>query len=295
MGLTVGAVCALDIGGVNMQFTSVKQNSVYQFTDTGLESISGFLDSIEERVAEGLVVIDYSILLEPSILDLDTIFPLLGMAETPTDTFTMSDTLPSFTVIMKIGTNYHTFATNYVNDAIFRHARGSHPQRLELRIFGTSETIAGSDPGIATLVDGVGYPFPDVAVTLAGNAHQVDRLAMAFKNNLVREWNNSTTATGICPSSREVYIGTSTPYYTTNEKALYTAVAGASPSVTGAAAAVTYTRGTRSTAFAYENAKLLATPPSILAKNKEVRLDQFYRCYRTVANPVCVVTHDATV
>lgn len=294
MSCTVGAVTEFDFAGTNMQFVWLRQNSSYQLTDSGAEAINGFLDPMETRVTAGLTVIDFTVMLEPTISDLDVILPKLCFAESPTDTFTMDQTLDSFTTILAMGPKFHTISTCYIDKAIFRHQRGSTPLRLELRIFGTSESLADADPGVAAFADGVGYPFPDVTVNVPGLSDmKVDRVAIGIDNKVMREWNNSTTLTSACPTAREIYLATSSPY-TDTEEAVYSTPAGGTLSTAGGS--VVWNRGDgRSTTFTFEHLQLLAKPPDILGKDKEVRLDQFYRAYRTASAPALVVTHDATV
>lgn len=290
-GCTMGAVTQLELNDVQMQFLWIRQNSVYQLTDSGWEAINGFLDPLDTRVTEGLVVIDFSVMLEPTIADWDTLLPLIGFSEGTTDTFTLTQTIPSFTTVMNLGPKYHSYATCYVDRAVVRHSRGEHPQRLELRIFGTSETLADSDPGISTLAEGVGYPFHQVVCTVQGGAEAIDRYSIGIDNKIHREWNNSRTLSGACPGGRQIYLGISTPY-TNDEEALYSVPAGGTLSTTGGS--IAYTRGNFSQTWTFEHLQLLASPPDVLGKNDEVRLDQFYRAYRSVSAAALVVTQDAT-
>ena len=103
------------------------------------------------------------------------------------------------------------------------------------------------------------------------------------------QWNNSATATAICPTDRENTLSLSTPY-TSDESALFTTPLS---SATGAAATLAFSRSGQSTSIAFANLKSIARPPGIPNKG-QIRLPLHYRAYKSGSTASVIVTHDAT-
>lgn len=293
-GQSQGHAAQLAINGQAMEFLSVRGGQTTQLVDNTEQAIRGILDHQEERVAEGLKPIRLEIEMQPTPSELDVLLPLIGMEESPTDTFTVTDDFSSllFTVIVDRVAKVHTYANCIVDKAEFYGQTGNLPIGLKLTIIGTtaeSEGAAGSFSATALDLDH-NYAFYEGVLTLESAAREFDRFRLGIENNVFASFNNSQTATDVCPTDRAIWLAESSPYNST-EADLYTnGIADAG----GAAGSLVFTRSTKSTTFTFGNLKLIGRPADIPGK-EEIRLDNFYRAYKSGATPVLVVTHDNTV
>lgn len=274
-----------------MQFRKVIDESAYQLSGGLDESITGYLDPIEERNVDGLRFHRFTLHLEPTVEDLDTLLPLMGLAEAPADTFTLEDTLSSFDVLMYRGERYFFYDDTYCAGFVFRHAKGDHTLQLELKCVALALTSEGdADPGMPAFPSGTPYAFPQTVLTLVSTTRAFDRYALAVDHKVIVQHNNSQDATCVIPSAREISLAVSTPYVNATEDLLTDRVGDSD----GEGATLVYTSGGFSTTFTFQNLKLMLTMPDILGKDKEIRFDQYYRAFRTVATEALIVTHDAT-
>lgn len=292
-GQTQGFECQLAIGGQAMEFLSIRGGQTTELIDNSENAIRGILDRPKERVTQGLKRIRLEISMEPSPTELDVILPLIGFAESPTDTFTVTDDFSSlpFTVIVDRSQHVHTYASCLIDSAIFRGQVGRKPISLDLVIIGTTAEAEGASGSFsATAIDtDHNYAFYESTITLESSARAVDRFALAINNNLFASFNNSQVAESLCPTDREIWFACSSPY-DSSENDLYTSgIADAG----GAAGTLAFARAGKSTSFAMANLKLIGEPPAILGK-EEVRLNQFYRCYKSGSTAALVITHDNT-
>lgn len=295
-GQSQGAFAQLAIGGKKIE-TAVRfvDKSVYGLVDPNPEVFSGILDGVKEIVSAGIKMFQFQILLYPTVDQLDTLLPLIGFAESPTDTFTLTDDFSSltFTVIVDKKAKVHTYTGCIVDKAIFRGQKGLKPASLELHIFALAMTegAAGSFSATTPTLTAP-YAFNTGTLSEAATSQVFDRAVLAIDNHAVVQHNNSEAPTSIQPSWRLISFGCSTPY-TSDEIAILTTHIGSSRA-DGVAGVLTLSRGNYSTTFTMANLKWQATPPSVLGKGQEIRLQQYYTVYKSSATSPLIITHDAT-
>lgn len=294
-GQSQGAFAQIAIGGQKIE-TAVRlvDRSTYGLVDPNPETFSGILDNVEETVSAGIQTFALQFLMYPTVDQLDTILPLIGTTES-TDVFTLTDDFSSltFTTIVDRVAKVHTYSNCIIDKAIFRGQKGLKPVSLELHILartmaeGNAGTFSATTPTLTAP-----YAFNTGTLTLSGNTEVFDRFVLAIDNHAVVQHNNSETATSIQPSWRQITLGCSTPY-TSDEIALLTTNIGSTRS-DGYAASLVLSRGNYSTTFAIANVKTQANIPDILGLGEEIRLQQFYNCYKDGSTAALIVTHDAT-
>lgn len=294
-GQSQGAISRLAINGQEMEFLSIEGGMRTMLTDNTERAIRGTLSRSKERVKEGLQVVDIAIRMNPSPAELDVILPLIGMVESPTDTFTVIDgsanTLGDFTVIIDRVAKVHTYANCKIDKAVFRGQKGADPIELELRIMGTTESEGAAGSFSASAIDtGIAYSFCEGVMTLDSTQRGYDRFALSIDNMIQRQFNNSCTATSLVPTDRAVTLATSVSYVAANT-GLYTTPA--TPDATGIVGSLAFTDGGQSTTFTMINLKSIAQSPSIPGKT-EIRLPLFYKAYKSGSTAELIVTHDAT-
>lgn len=287
-----GFAAQLAINGQAMEFLTIRGGQTTELVDNTENAIRGILDHPAERVTQGLKRIKLDISMEPSPSELDVLLPLIGTTES-SDVFTLTDDFSGlgFAVIVDRVAKVHTYAECIVDSAVFRGQKGNRPVRLDLSIIGTtaeSEAAAGSFSATALDADH-NYAFFEGVLTLESAARSFDRFALAVENNVFASFNNSQTAESACPTDRAIWFACSSPYDTTDSVLYTNGIADAG----GAGGTLKFTRGDKSTLFTMANLKLIGQPPDILGK-QEIRLDQFYRVYKSGSTAALVVTHDNT-
>lgn len=288
-----GAKSKLAIGGYQMCFVRLQDLSNYGLVDAGDDSMCGVLDHYAAEVTVGAQWFRMHVLMQPSPEEMDILLPLMGLAESPTDTFTISDTLTSFSVIVDRVTKVHTYATCYVDKWIWRGQKGRKPVSLELQIVGTSMTEANSGTfSASTLTNTAPWSFVQGTLTLYDAAENFDRFALACDHKIEVSHNNSATATSITPTDRSIHLVTNTPY-STDESSVLTTLIGSSRA-DGDNATIAFARTGQTSSLALANIKAEANPPSILGKT-EIRHAQTWKVYRTAATASMIWTHDSTV
>lgn len=285
-----GALSQLAIGGQAMEFLSIRKGTRTELVDNGDLAIRGTFTHAKERVTLGLVWVEHVITMQPSPSELDVLLPLMGFAESPTDTFTEEDDLDTFTMLIDRVAKVHTYENSIIDKWVFRGQKGRLPISLELTILSPTESEGNAGTFSATAIDtSFAYAFTEGVLTVQGGAEAFDRFALACDHKAKVEHNNSRTATCIAPTDREISLACSTPY-TSSETALYTTPFG---DASGAGGTLVFTRSTRSTTFTFANLKSIATVPEIPGK-EEIRLPLFYRAYSSGSTKALVITHDNT-
>lgn len=285
------ALSKLAIDGQQVEFISFEGGQTIELVDNSEQANRGILDHVKERVTQGLKIVKFKITLDPSPSELDVILPLIGFTES-TDTFSLTDDFSSleFDVIADRVAKVHTYADCKIDKAIFKCQKGRMPLRLELHIIGKTETEGAAGSFSATALDADhNYAFTEGVLTLEGSARPMDRFALGIENNMFASFNNSQTAECIEPTDRSIWLACSSPYNTTHAD-LYT---NATADVGGAAGSLVFTRSTKSTTFTFANLKSIAKSPNIPPRS-EIRLDQFYRAYKSGSTAPLVITHDNT-
>lgn len=290
MACAQGYDAQLAINGQAMEFLRIRDLTVRELVDNGDLAIRGILDHAKERVTLGRLHIGFEVTMNPSPAELDVLLPLMGFTESPTDTFTIGDSLTSHTCIIDRVTKVHTYTGCRIGKSVFFGQRGSQPIGLTMQILGTgfSEGAAGSFSATALDTDIV-YAFHEGTLTARSSSRNFDRFSLSINPGLEVQWNNSATPTEICPTNRVIMLSVSTPY-TSSESDLFTTPLSASA---GAAGTLAWSRAGQSTSFAFANLKEIARPPSIPGK-RQIRLPVQFKCFRSGSTAALVATHDAT-
>lgn len=290
MACAQGFDAQLAINGQAMEFLRIRELTVRELVDNGDQAIRGILDHVKERVTLGRLHIGYEVTMNPSPAELDVLLPLMGFTESPTDTFTDTDTLTTFTSIIDRVTKVHTYTSCKIGRAVFSGQRGSQPIALTMQILGTgfSEGASGSFSASAIDTD-ICYAFHEGTLSARSASRAFDRFQWVRNHHLQVQWNNSTTPTEICATQRTNTLSFSTPY-TSSESDLFTTPLSAA---TGAAATLAWSRSGQSTSVAFANLKEIAAPPPIPGK-QEIRLPVNFRAYKSGSTAAVIVTHDAT-
>ena len=273
-----------------MPFRSIRDDSRRLIVDDNPEMITGLMDPLSSRVSQGQLMLDMTIRLRPTPLELTELLPLMGFA-LDSGVWKLEEDIDEFTVIIDRVAKVHTYATCKVNQFVLWGQVGQ-PVNLDLQIIGTSLTEGNAGTFSATaMVTDAPYPFSGGTLTLKSSTRVFDRFQLASQHFLERQFENSLTANCIDMTRRETTLATSLPYISGNTALLTT------PMLTGtdgAAATLAFARGGQSTSIAFTHALPLARMPSIMNK-QAIRLDKFYRLYRTVSTKAYEVTHDDTV
>ena len=178
--------------------------------------IRGTRERSVERVRSGNRHVAYSIVLEPTALELSKLLPYcLGSA------FALTDTLPTFFVVVDKVSHVMTNGLCVVNKAVIS-GREGEPLRLTLDIHGQDETIgnAGSFPSLSS--DTTTFPliFTDLAFTVNSAVTLTKSFDLTIDNMVDsnRFFNNPTTNKPL-PQDRHVTLNAVLPYGDAN--ALY--------------------------------------------------------------------------
>lgn len=277
----VGALAKLAIGGNRLQFIEFESNIVKELSDGSARAIRGKLDRDSNLVSEGITHVDFRIALYMTAQNLDILLPIMGMTESPTDTFTLVDALASTQVILGMNTLPEvTLGNSFVSRWVIRGVKGGDPPRIDIwfRAYSRTEQANGTFFNTHT-VPLVEYPYAfagGVVLTYGGTQYGFNQYALGCNYHLVAEWNNSVNATNICPTDHEITVGagmllaicagTVTPLLTTP----FTG------DVTGGAFSLAFSRtigiNTYTTQFNISNVKQLPYQPGVVNKHDFERL-----------------------
>lgn len=230
-----------------------------------------------------------SIVIEPTVVELDTWFPrILGAAES-TDTFALAETVPEFGVLIDRIVQRHVYTGCRVNRATFTGAQGQ-PIRMTVEIEGETEVLSATAfPGTVPAIDsGVPYIVGQTTFALSADASatEVQSWTIVIDNMLsVDRYMNSVTRTQLSAQDRLITLSMVVPY-TADEKDLY------DQAVAGAAGTLTLTNGGTSTLFSFANVKAPAESPVISGKS-ELFLTLNMTAYKSGSTNELIVTHDS--
>lgn len=285
-----GAISKLAIGGQQIPFEMIDDQTTRKLVDDNDEVITGYMDPLSQRVSLGQLDIVVNVRLRPTPLELTALFPQMGMT-LDTGVWGLDESLASFTMIIDRVAKVHTYATCYVNQWTLSGQKGTKPLALDLQIVGTSltEGNAGSFSATALTADGP-YPFTAGVLTLRSSTRQFDRFSLSVNHFVERNFENSLTVSCADMTRRRVTLATSVPYVSANTDLFTTPLASAA----GAAATLVFTKGGQSTSIAITNLKEIARPPGIPGK-MAIRLPLFMRAYRTTSTKTFATTHDDSV
>ena len=296
----VGATSRLSIGGTRMDFIDfMPERFMKTLSDGSKQSIRGTLDHNSLSVGEGMLFVEFRISMYMTALKLDTLLPILGLTETPTDTFTLGDVLTPTTIILGPKASPEQVYGNAICGRwVISGQKGMEPVKLTMwfraktvteQVVNTTFTNQTTPP----LVEGYPYSFTNGSMNLYGAARFFNQFQLGMDYGLIDEFNNSVTATNICPTDHALTIGTSVLYSSCdNNTDLWTLPL--SGSVVGSTFTLNFDRTDvgKSTHFSVGNVKLLARPPQVV-KPDFLRLPIHGQGYALGTAPLLIATNVA--
>lgn len=308
----IGALSKLAIGlhgstPTRMDFIDFVSKNVKSLVDGSEKAIRGTLDPIDTNVAEGVLFVQGRIRMWMTPQKNDILLPCFGFTESPTDTFTLGDSLPACKLIVgPSGSNEITYDNCLVTDWTMMGQKGSDPILLDIGWMGTTREPATAGTFFVSqtnpsMVEGYALPYPDGSASITRfNYLNIDRYFPMFRLSMdygvIREFNQSVNATKLCPTKHELTFSTNALYSTCDSTTdlLETPMTG---DVSGDDLVIDLQRvvgsATYRTIVTVANAKLIASDPSI-RKNDWVRLPINIRGYATGATPLLSILNDAT-
>ncbi len=296
----VGALAKLAIGGTRMDFIEFSpERFIKVLSDGSVRAIRGRLDHSSDAVGEGMLFVQFRISMYMSALKNDVLLPIMGLAESPTDTFTLGDTLsPTNIILGPSGSKEQVYTDCYCGRWMVAGQKGTDPVRLDLWF--TAKTWSEQDPltfftgaNTPVLNEGYYYSFTNGSMNLLGAARYFNQFRMVMDYGLISEFNNSITATNICPTDHRLQIGTGVLYSTCDSNTdLFTVPMGGD--VSGSAFTLNFDRAdvSKSTHFSVGNVKLIARPPRVV-KNDFLRLPVNGEGFALGTSPMLICVNSA--
>ena len=293
-GATATVSTGLAINGSQFCFLRIQDLSQFSYVDPNGQIMCGSLDHYAVRVSTGPEVYRFKVLMAPHPGELDVLLPLMGWNEDSTDTFTPTDTETTFTSLIrrKSSTNTtHSYTGCKIAKAVMRWQYGASPMTLELDIVATGFSEGSTFSPSAITLQGP-YTIYHSALTLRATSTAYGQGVIVWDRHMKPRYNNTVAASVYQSVQRTLHLGVETPY-TDDEDDILTTFIGASRNST-IAANVNFTNGTKRLIWDIPGVVWEATPPSILNKENDVRMYQFYKALRTAGNPLATVTQDNT-
>lgn len=308
-----GALSKLALGlstgtPTRMDFLEFRPQIVKTLADGSVKAIRGTLDHQSTSVAEGLLHVRFRISMWLTSAKFNVLAPMLGFVNTSgtgTVTWQLEDVLPDVTVVVgPTGAPEDTYAGCVCTDFVISGQKGANPIMIDMGFVGKTWATAANGTFFVSqsspaMLEGYTYPFGQGAnnvstLNVLGQALSMPQFKLSVDNKVIQEFNNSVTATNLCPTDHEIKFGTSALYSTCDgNTALWTVpMAG---TITGAAITLTMERtvsGTNdhATVFTIGNAKSVAQSYRI-TKNDFNRLPLQFEGYAVGSTPALVVTN----
>lgn len=271
------------------EFLSITPGGGVALVDTNEQSTRGSREESAERVVQGLINTELQIVMNPTPAELDDLLPWIGFAESPTDTFSLTEALTYRDVLIDFDVHRQIFQDAMVNTAEFKSTKGQ-PLQLTLNVICRTQ-----DTPVATAFPAIGidteapYMHHQGVLTLRSSTREFTEVALTIDNQLAAEHNNSQTPTVIFPAGRTISGSCDTPF-SSDEVDLYT---GPLANADGAAGSLVYTNGGLSTTFTLANVKEDGVKPPAITGG-EIRQPIEFKVYKSGSTSALVITHDAT-
>lgn len=309
----LGATSRLAIGlsadtPTRMDFIEVHSTKVIKtLSDGSSKTIRGTLDPVEVNVAEGMLFIRFRTRLWITAAKMAILLPCLGAVNTSGNIWTLEDSIaPSKIIVGPSGAPEVTYDGAIPTDVIWEGRKGSDPQMMDIgwiaktRVPATAGTffISQTSP---VMLEGYVYPYPDgqynvTRFNLEGLDRQFPLYRLALDFGTIDEFNQSVTATNLCPTKHDLTFSASSLYSVCDSTTdlLSTPMSG---DVTGDELVIDLERivgaTTYETIFTVANVKLIAQDPNI-KKNDFNRLPINGKGYATVSSPMLTITNKAS-
>lgn len=305
-----GALSKLAIGlsagtPTRMDFIEVHSTKVIKtLSDGSSKTIRGTLDPVDINVAEGMLFVQFRTKLWLTAAKMAVLLPCLGGVNTSGNIWQIEDSLPASKIIVgPSGAPEVTYDGAVPTDVIWEGRKGDDPILMDIgwiaktRATATAGTFFVSQTNPA-MTEGYVYPFPDGAYNVTRfNLEGLDRLFPMFRLALdygtISEFNQSVTATNLCPTKHDLTFGASALYSVCDSTTdlLSTPMSG---DVTGDTLTINLERlvgvTTYETTFDVANLKLIPRDPNIV-KNDFNRLPIHARGYATTSTPLLTITN----
>lgn len=287
---TVTAITDFDAGSTQLEFLSEELR--YAEAQAYNSGIRGTRSRVAERCRIAQGVVSGSLVLHPTPIELDVLFPLILGAAESNDSFALAETIPEFGVLIDRITRRFVYTGCRVSRATFSGSQGQ-PITLRLDLEGETEVITNTAfPVTVPAIDsGSPYIFSDVTFALAADASaaEVRGFEITIDNGLITDrFMNSVTRTTIPSADRVITVSLTVPY-TADEVDLH------KQALAGGTGSLTLTNGGTSTLFTFGNLKTdPASSPVVGARGSEILLGLQMRAYQTGSTKELVVTHDST-
>lgn len=294
-GSTEFVATGLSIDGYEYCFVRAQPLITYKIINANPQLMCGSLDQLQENVLPGIQIHGWRVLMMPHPGEIDRLLPLIGTTES-LNVFTPTGTLTEFDVAVQLKSstlNVWTTADCKVDKALFRAQMGANPLMLQLDMIGKTSTPDGGTFSPTSITADSPYEWTSStgAISIGGTARACRSMAFLYDNHLRSRFNNSVTADAIANVMRTVHWGFDTPY-TDDEDDLLTTATGATRT-DGIAGSATFTHGGQSFNIAVPLMVWEAKPPSILSRENDIRLDQYYLGIKG-AGAICTFTNDPT-
>lgn len=230
----VGATSKIAIGPssgtpTRMDFIDfIPTGTVKTISDGSNKSIRGTLDPIDKNIAEGMLFVRFRTRMWMTAAKMDILLPQLGAPETPTDTFTFGDSLSPTKIIVGNGTTNkeYTYDGCVPTDWKVMGQKGKDPIMIDIGWVGKTWATAAAGTFFTSqaspaMTEGYTYPFADgsnnntvLTYTLSGTplALEFPQVLLSMDYGIIDEFNNSLTATYLCPTKHELKFATSALY-----------------------------------------------------------------------------------
>lgn len=252
-------------------------------THVNTQGIRGTRSRLKGRTRIASEQITGSIVMQPSVTELDRLWPRILGGATNLGVTDVADTLPEFQVMIDRITKVFTYAGCVVSSAVISGSSGQ-PISLTLNIEGETESVgnSGTFPSLSIDTDTM-FVFSDVVLTLDGTARELSAFTLTIDNLLdTGRYMNSVTRSQIPTQDRQVTLAVTLPY-TTDEDDLYDiAIAGIDGSLALDDGTTTYT-------FDFGNLKSAARSPVVTGKTEIIHPITF-DCYKSGSDSEIKVT-----
>lgn len=293
-GSTPAVATGLAINGYRMNFVSVKPLIKYTLVDPNPYLMCGVLADVIEVITPGIQHHGWRVVMTPHPGELDILTPLWGFSESPTDTFTPTETLTSFTTLVRLKSstaNVITTSNCVMDKVVLRGQKGNNPLTLQMDILGLS-SAEGSTFSPTTITRDAPFPFTGGALSIASISTAFDAAVIVWDNHIAKRFNNSVTADVLQPTRQTLHVGVNMPY-TDDEDGHFTTAIGAARHE-GVAVNLGWTFNNKRHIWDITKATWEAEPPGIPGKEAEVRMYAYYKAARSGSTAVCTITQDNT-
>lgn len=294
-GSTPAVATGLAINGYRMNFVSVQPLVKYTLVDPNPYLMCGVLADVLEVITPGIEHHGWRVLMTPHPGELDILTPLWGFSESPTDTFTPTETLTSFTTLVRVKAdtaNVITTSNCKVDKVVLRGQKGNNPISLQMDILGIS-SAEGSTFSPTSITRDAPFPFTAGALSEAGSATAIDACVIVWNNHIRKRFNNSVTADVLQNVRQTLHVGINTPYTDDEDGNITTGIS--SSRHAGVALNLGWTFNSKRHIWDITKAVWHdATFPGIPGKEAEIRSYRYYQAVRSGSTAVATITQDNT-